>query len=327
MVKFMKEIIVRENEAGQRMDKLLKKYLSQAPGSFIYKMLRKKNITLNGKKAAGNEILSLGDEIKLFFSEETLCKMTGNIIERKEIPQPQNTKATICSQEDMYYKAYKNLKNSIEIVYEDKDILLLNKQAGILSQKADIKDISVNEWLIGYLLNENKITPKQLSTFKPSICNRLDRNTSGLVLVAKDRHTASILSQTEITKHYTAFAHGKIAEKGTVNAPIALRDDSKIVRKVCEWGKPSITHFEPVDDYEDFTVLKLVLETGRTHQIRCHMSYIGHPLLGDDLYGGNLDKINRHALHCGYISFFHPIKNDIMEFKADLPDDMKSLLN
>ncbi len=209
----------------------------------------------------------------------------------------------------------------LDVVYEDDFLVVLNKPPfmPVHPTKVHQQDTLANA-LAYYAESKGE-------SFTFHAVNRLDRNTSGLVLVAKDRHTASVLSQTEITKHYTAFAHGKIAEKGTVNAPIALRDDSKIVRKVCDWGKPSITHFEPVDDYEDFTVLKLVLETGRTHQIRCHMSYIGHPLLGDDLYGGNLDKINRHALHCGYISFFHPIKNDIMEFKADLPDDMKSLLN
>ncbi|MBQ8795251.1 MAG: RluA family pseudouridine synthase [Clostridia bacterium] len=209
----------------------------------------------------------------------------------------------------------------LDVVYEDDFLVVLNKPPfmPVHPTKVHQQDTLANA-LAFYAESKGE-------SFTFHAVNRLDRNTSGLVLVAKDRHTASVLSQTEITKHYTAFAHGKIAEKGTVNGPIALSDDSKIVRKVSEWGKPSITHFEPVDDYEDFTVLKLVLETGRTHQIRCHMSYIGHPLLGDDLYGGNLDKINRHALHCGYISFFHPIKNDIMEFKADLPDDMKSLLN
>ena len=156
--------------------------------------------------------------------------------------------------------------------------------------------------------------------------NRLDRNTSGLVIVAKDRHTASIMSQNEITKHYTAFVMGEIADKGTVNEPIELSENSKIVRTVTPEGKPSVTHYEPLENKDGFTVLKLVLETGRTHQIRCHMSHIGHPLLGDDLYGGSMSKINRHALHCGFISFNHPINDEFIEISADLPDDMKGLL-
>lgn len=208
----------------------------------------------------------------------------------------------------------------LNIVYEDKYLIVLNKPPfmPVHPTKVHQEDTLANG------LSYYAQSKGEHYTFHA--VNRLDRNTSGLVMVAKDRHTASIMSQSEITKHYTAFVMGKISENGTVNAPIALSENSKIVRTVKSDGKPSVTHYEIMEYREDFTVLKLSLETGRTHQIRCHMSHIGHPLLGDDLYGGNFEYINRHALHCGYISFKHPIIGSIFELYAELPEDMKGLL-
>ena len=212
------------------------------------------------------------------------------------------------------------VKLPLDIVFEDKYIIVLNKPPfmPVHPTKVHQEDTLANA-LAFY--NENKG-----ESFTFHAVNRLDRNTSGLVIVAKDRHTAFVMSQREIIKYYTAFVMGKISDIGTINAPIALSDNSKIVRTVTPHGKPAITHFEPMEQKENFTILKLNLETGRTHQIRCHMSYIGHPLLGDDLYGGSLEFINRHALHCGYVSFKHPITNEFLELTADLPDDMKGLL-
>lgn len=208
----------------------------------------------------------------------------------------------------------------LDVLYEDKYLIVLNKPPFMPVHPTKVHQQDTLANALCFYAN------KKGETYAFRAVNRLDRNTSGLVLVAKDRHIAFSLSSSDIIKHYTAICHGKIVEKGTINAPIALSSDSKIVRVVTPSGKEAITHFEPIKYYDDYTLVSLILETGRTHQIRCHMAHICHPLLGDDLYGGKLDRINRHALHCGYISFVHPITEERIELTADLPDDMKGLL-
>ena len=156
----MKEFQITENEAGQRFDKYLAKLLRNAPKSFFYKMLRKKNITLNGRKATGNEKLNTGDQIRLFLSDETFSKF---------------------SQQEQTARAVTDL----DIIYEDTDILLINKPAGMLSQPDDTKEPSMVEYLIGYLLQNGSLTEENLRTFHPSVCNRLDKNTSGVIAAGK----------------------------------------------------------------------------------------------------------------------------------------------
>ena len=154
----MKEITIQKNEAGQRFDKFLAKYMNQAPKSFFYKMLRKKNITLNGKKAAGNEILKLNDTVRLFLSDETIQKFSGTIQQSPGDPD--------------WILAHAG--KELSIIYEDESTIFLNKPAGMLSQKAKPDDISMVEHLIAYLLNSGQISKEELRTFHPSVCNRLD---------------------------------------------------------------------------------------------------------------------------------------------------------
>ncbi len=155
----MKQLVMNEIDSGQRLDKFLGKYLSEAPKSFIYKMLRKKNIVLNGKKADGSEKLEAGDEIKLFFSQDTLEKFCG--------------------------KTREGAAGNLDVVYEDEQVLFVNKPVGMLSQKAAREDVSLVEYLTGYLLENGSLTKEDLRTFHPGVCNRLDRNTSGLVAAGK----------------------------------------------------------------------------------------------------------------------------------------------
>ena len=163
----MKELCIGSNEAGQRLDKFLGKYMDQAPKSFLYKMLRKKNITLNGKKALGNEILSAGDTVKLFLSDETVSKFSRS------------------RTQETYKPKSRGQGTKLDILYEDEHTIFINKPAGMLSQKAAPGDVSLVEHLIAYLLESGQITEEELRTFRPSVCNRLDRNTSGIVAAGK----------------------------------------------------------------------------------------------------------------------------------------------
>ena len=166
----LKELVINKNEANQRADKFLKKYLCNANTSFIYKMIRKKNITLNDKKMTGNEMLSNGDKIKIFFSDETLEKFTANKNKIKtNLPNDRFDKINIGKY----------------IIYEDENVIFLNKPVGMLSQKAKQDDVSANEYLIEYLINKKELSIDDLNRFKPSVCNRLDRNTSGLLIFGK----------------------------------------------------------------------------------------------------------------------------------------------
>lgn len=213
----------------------------------------------------------------------------------------------------------------LDIVYEDEYLLVVVKPAGM-------NTIPSREHPRGSLANALVGYYEQIGLQATvHVVTRLDRDTSGLVLVAKHRHTHYLLSQQQkkgtIKRVYEAFAHGIFSEQyGTIAAPIGRKNESIIERVVREDGQYAVTHFAVKKLLSPFTWLELQLETGRTHQIRVHLSYIGHPLLGDDLYGGDLEWIQRQALHCGKISFIHPFLQKELEFTAALPEDMMEVL-
>ena len=328
----MREIIVGRNEEGQRMDKLLKKYLKEASSGFLYKMLRKKNITLNHKKAEGKEILHSGDVICIYFSEETLEKFTGKREANSIVEEKANT--DFVSTE--YDKAYKLLKH-ISLIYEDEDIILLNKPRGILSQKTDKKDLSLNEWMIGYLLKNRQISFEQLQTFRPSICNRLDRNTSGLVICGKSlqgsREMNQWIKERKIEKYYRCFLKGTLTQKMHLKDYIKKDELNNIVHisSIDKTGYfPIETKVTPLSYGKDLTYAEVELITGKSHQIRAHLGSIGYPLLGDEKYGDhhwneNFYKLGLpkgQLLHAYRIIFplsdnNHPLSG--REFKAPEP--------
>ena len=213
----------------------------------------------------------------------------------------------------------------LDILYEDDYLLVINKPARMNTiPSREHPNGSIANALVGYY---ERIGHKATS----HIVTRLDRDTSGLVLIAKHRHVHHLFSMQQqsgkVKRTYEAIASGCISvNHGTIEQPIGRKDDSIIEREVRADGQYACTQFSVIERNQVFTRIELQLETGRTHQIRVHMSYLGHPLLGDDLYGGERTKIDRQALHCKRIKFIHPFTKDEMTFSSPLPDDMCEIL-
>ena len=304
----MREIIINKNEAGQRFDKLLFKYFNAAPASFVYKMLRKKNITLNNKKSDGKDKLAVGDCVKIFMTDETIDKFRSS----KNIEA--SGKATH--------------KISLDVVYEDENVIIVNKPAGVLSQKAKKNDISMNEYIIEYLLDTKQLSENELETFKPGICNILDRNTSGLLIAGKSllglQVMSDMLKDRTFGKYYITVVSGEINGKTKIKG--YLTKDSKS-NKVKIYDKPLKessyieTEYECLKTNGKYTILKVKLITGKPHQIRAHLASVRHPIIGDTKYGrADINEIFRKK--CG-------VKYQLLhawQLKFDeMPDELKKL--
>ena len=277
----MKEYVINDNQSNKRLDKFLMTLLPKAPSSFIYKMLRKKNIKLNGSRAEGNEKLNVGDTVNIYLSDETFDSFADDV-EKKE---------------NEYFEAYKKIKG-VRVVYEDKDILIMDKPGNVLSQKAKPGDLSLNEWMIGYLLSKNIISLDDLKTFKPSVLNRIDRNTKGLVIGAKSlkgSQTVSLmLKDRSLKKYYKATVHGIVTEERYLEGYIIKDPVTNIVTVYNEKPtafkdneKPQLikTYYKPIDSFDNKTILEIELITGKSHQIRAHLASVGYPVVGDMKYG------------------------------------------
>ena len=215
-------------------------------------------------------------------------------------------------------------KIPLDIRYEDEYILIVNKPAGMLVHPTTFEQTGTLANAVIYHYNELGLN----ADYHP--LHRLDRNTSGLVAIAKlPQMQYQLAKNGKINFHreYFALASGNLTPKsGTIDAPIARNLPSIITRKVSPEGKRAVTHYKTLKEFAGFSLLKLILDTGRTHQIRVHLAHIGHPLLGDDLYGGGRELIDRQALHAYKIKFFHPFIKEEISVHAPLPDDLLTLL-
>ena len=302
----MRELTIRTNEAGQRLDKFLVKYMPLAPKSFFYKMMRKKNITLNGKKASGQERLAEGDTVKLFLSNETIDKFTktDTVLQKSITPVAE-----------------------LDILYEDQNTIFINKPAGMLSQKAAKDDISLVEYVIGYLLESRQITEDELHTFHPSVCNRLDRNTSGIVAAGKTlaalQELSAMFRERSLKKYYLCLVAGIVTKGGHISG--FLKKDSRkntvaFSRTMTKGAARIETEYRPICTGDNVTLLEVHLITGKTHQIRAHMASQGHPIIGDYKYGSR--KINdRYRAEYGLTSqLLHSVRLCIPECSGTLAD-------
>ena len=300
----MIEVVIASKDSGQRLDKFLKRYLPEASTGFLYKMLRKKNITLNQKKASGNEIVSAGDRISFFFSDETMEKFRGN-------PSPYQEEEQALARLPMA---------GLKIIYEDEDILAADKPYNMLSQKAEAKDVSANEYLLGYLIRENRLTETNLKVFRPSVCNRLDRNTTGLILMGKTLHGSQFLSkglkERTIQKYYRAIVKGIVPKEAHCKGYLRKDEKNNIV-EILEQKKeecvPIETSYTPLAYGTQCTLLEVHLITGKTHQIRAHLAALGHPIIGDYKYGDrNCNRI--------FEKQFHVTHQLLHAYRVELPD-------
>ena len=265
----MQEIITDKKTAEQRLDKFLMKYLNKAPKSFVYKMLRKKNIKLNGKKAEGSEILAEGDVIALFLSDDTISNFREDINIKKPLNKP-------------------------VIIYEDENIIIADKPAGLLVQgdKNEGCD-NLNDMLLYYLQQNGELS----DVFKPGVANRLDRNTGGLVLMGKNLPAAQALAkalrENRIEKLYITAVKGQIGSAGEISGS-HTKDKHNLVtisEKKTDLSSEVKTLYTPLFSDGKYTVLRVKLITGKSHQIRACFGYIAHPLIGDPKYGD--EAVNR----------------------------------
>lgn len=329
----MRKITVEQREEGQQLLKLLGRYLQDAPVSFFYKMFRKKNITLNGKKAEGKEKVMAGDEVCFFLSDETIASFGGKLLlednaaVRREVhivrPLP------------------------FDIIYEDEDILIVNKPVGMLTQKAAAEDVSLNEHIIRYLLESGKMAERELARFKPGICNRLDRNTSGIVTAGKTLAGAQFLSQAfrerSVHKYYECIVTGEVKEAKKLTG--FIKKDEK-ENKVTVQKEPAgsgagydriQTAYRPVSSRNGYSLLEVELITGKTHQIRAQLAAQGYPLLGDAKYAGPANQAGaarcfhlRHQLLCAKRLVFEKNPDrfsylDYKDFTAETPQEFQRI--
>ena len=270
----MKEFEIRKNDAGQRLDKFLTKAVKGLPTSLMYKYIRTKKIKVNRARTEQKYVLQEGDIVQLFIKDEFF-------------DSPEKDDGALAS-----------IKPKLTIVYEDENIILCNKRPGVLVHEDDeARDNTLIMHIKAYLYQKGEYDPENEQSFAPALCNRIDRNTGGIVIGAKNAEALRVMNEKikndEISKFYYCVVHGKMPKRADTLTGFLLKDSDKnqvkIFDKQVRGSKNIITKYKVVSEKNGMSLIEIELVTGRTHQIRAHMSYIGHPLLGDGKYGINKD--------------------------------------
>ena len=316
----MREFIINESENGLTLEKYVFKVLKTAPMSFIYKLFRKKDIKVNGHHQDKKFRLSENDVVAIYISEQQF----EEFLQEKQLTP--------------------NTKIKDWIVYEDDNVLFVNKPKGLLVQKSDARDESLDQYVIEYLMATNQYDPNKEKGFVPGPAHRLDRNTSGLVVFGKNHNALTLLfdlfkNHDLINKHYLALVVGQVEkEKDTIDAPLLKDEESNTVR-VAKNGKTAKTVYKLIKKYNQYSLLDVTLLTGRTHQIRVHVAYIGHPIVGDSKYGNfeankefkqkfGFSSQFLHAYKMGFGDLPAPLTNlSRKEFAAEPREDIANILN
>ena len=315
----MREFVINESENGLTLEKYIFKLLKNAPSSFIYKLFRKKDIKVNGHHQDKKYRLADNDVVSIYATEQQFEEF-----EKEKELEP-------------------NLKIKDWIVYEDKNVLFVNKPRGLLVQKSNPRDESLDQLVVEYLMATNQYDPNKEKGFVPGPAHRLDRNTSGLVAFGKNHASLELLfdlfkNHDLINKHYLALVVGQMEnDKGVVDAPLKKDEETNTV-KVAKNGKTAKTVYKLIKKYNKYSLLDVTLLTGRTHQIRVHMAYINHPIVGDARYGDF--AVNKefkqkfgfqsqflHAYKMGFGDLPEPLSNlSRKEFTAEPREDIANIL-
>ena len=314
----MEKFIVSTKEEGLILEKYVKKVLKDAPLSFIYKLFRKKDVKVNGHWQDRKYVLKSGDEITVYVNKEQLEDFSNQAVIKS------------------------NDAISKNIIYEDANILLINKPRGLLVQPDASNEMSLDKMVLEYLSFKNEYNSND-TVFTPGPVHRLDRNTSGIIAFGKNTRVLQYLSEAfknhdVVGKHYYALVVGNVEEDGMVDKPLYKGTNNKVYVSDKKEAKPAQTIYHVLERYENYTLLDIILLTGRTHQIRVHMASINHPVVGDEKYGDfavnelflEKYKFKNQFLHAYELSFYDmedPLKYlKNTNFIADLPNEMISIL-
>lgn len=293
-------LVVDEKNINKRLDLFITDNIEGKSRSYVQGLIDEKNVTVNGKVKKSNYKLKLNDEIEIEIPEPIELK-----VEKETIP--------------------------IDIVYEDNDVIIVNKDKDMVVHPAPGN-------YTGTLVNALMYHCNDLSgingVLRPGIVHRIDKDTSGILVIAKNDNSHNELAKQfkdhSITRTYYALVEGKLkSDTGSIDAPIGRHPVDRIKMAVVKDGKRAVTHYEVIEKFNHYTLVKCNLETGRTHQIRVHMAHIGHPLVGDEIYGFKKQKfkLQGQVLHAKDLGFIHPTTKEYVEFSSKLPIYFENLLN